>query len=201
MSRLQDIIEETRAETPDEDEEAAEVEEAETTPETPDDDDGQAETPAPPGADPVKLERELKRHEKAMTGLLGPAFEDMERCLMCEGLGYTPSAFEPAPQLQPHPTLVTCRTCDGFGVLATPSKNPQYATEPCIKCSGRGSVEGATYAQLVPPNAPQPFAGAPMPPPQPQWDQARGIWLDQFGAPIGHPSGTYAASINGPGTP
>jgi hypothetical protein len=201
MTRLQDIIQETRAETPEEDEEAAEAEEAETTPETPDDDDAHVTPPAPPDVDPKAIEKEAARHERALAKIMGAAWEGAQPCEKCGALGYLPPGFEPEPQLTMNPLMVECHDCDGYGFLALPTKNPQYQQEPCVTCSGRGCVDRATYERSQPPAAPQPFAGAPMPPPQPQWDQARGIWVDQFGTAIGNVTQLHPYPPNGSGTP
>lgn len=188
MSPLQDELEKIRAETPDEDEEAAESEEAETTPETPDDDDAQTAPPALPDVDPNAIEKEAKRHERALAKIMGAAWEGAQPCEECGALGFLPPGHEPPPKLSPHPTLVQCRECNGFGYLATPSKHPDHLTEPCTKCNGYGAVDRAVYEREVTPPAPQPFAGAPMPPPMPKWDEARGVWTDQYGNALGSPN-------------
>jgi hypothetical protein len=198
---VKDELEKIRAETPDDDEEAQEAEEAETTPETPDEDDAPVTTPAPPGVDPDALEKESKRHERAMAKIMGAAWEGATPCEKCGALGYLPPGFEPMPDLVPNPDLVACRDCAGHGFRKTPSLNEQYQVEPCTKCQGKGFVDRATYETMVTPAAPQPFAGAPMPPVQPHLDQVRGIWVDQFGQPLNANLPHMAQSVNGPGTP
>src|SRR4051794_36481180 len=123
---VESALEKIRAETPDEDEEAGEAEEAETTPETPDDDDAPVTPPASPEVDPDALEKESRRHERAMAKIMGAAWEGAQPCEKCGSLGYLPPGVEPMPDLVPNPDLVACRDCAGHGFRKTPSLNEQY---------------------------------------------------------------------------
>jgi hypothetical protein len=198
---VKEELDRIRAETPEEEEEAVEVEEAEREHAPEHDDDDVTAPPAPPDVDPNAIEKEAKRHERAMAKIMGAAWEGAQPCEKCGALGYLPPGFEPEPDLVPNPDLVACRDCAGHGVRKTPALNPQYQVEPCTKCQGKGFVDRATYETQVTPAAPQPFAGAPMPPPMPRWDQARQTWTDEYGNVIGAPIPNYTPPVNGPGTP
>jgi hypothetical protein len=201
MTRLQDIIEETRAETPEEDEEAAEAEEAETTPETPDDDDAQTAQAMIPDADPNALEKESKRHEKALAKALGAAWEGAQPCEACGALGFLPAGFEPPPPVMNDPDVVACDACNGWGQRATPSLNPQYASIPCTDCNGWGYKSRQVYEAEQGMRAAQ-YAPLPVvPPPVPVWDASINQYVDQFGQPLQPVAFAGGPSVNGPGTP
>lgn len=162
----------------DDDDEAAEHEHEHETPEP---------QPEPPPFDEAKLEKELRRHAKAVETILGPGFGDMEVCNTCGTLGFTPVDFVPPPELQVDPDTLPCDACKGHGQRITQSLNPQHATRPCTQCGGTGfelrsAVEARAQAEAYhhPPQSATPNVvwnpqtgqweqAPPMPPPPPQY--------------------------------
>jgi hypothetical protein len=120
------------AENPEE-EEGAEEEEA--LPET------QSEPepgPVGPTEDQMRaLDREDKRHEKALAQLMGADFSYFARCGSCDGLGY----FMPPPpaelKFKPHPDTWKCETCDGMGDVLSGAVG-RNQTLQCPDCGGQG---------------------------------------------------------------
>jgi DnaJ-class molecular chaperone len=117
---------------PDEDEtqEAEEVEGAE----------GEQEAPAEPApshdpteADMKAFQSEHARHERALVKIMGDDFEMLDVCEQCGGMGYAPPE-----QVKTHENYKACDVCNGFGQVATGSKNPSFATQDCPRCGGRG---------------------------------------------------------------
>lgn len=173
-----------------------ELESADGEPETEpdDDDDGEPEAVAPqlPTFDEKALEAEQRRHEKALDKVFG-GLDAFDTCDGCGGIGVVPKGLEAEPELLDHPTMIRCDHCNGLGVLRTGSANPQYMTLPCDRCTGTGyldreQIEAAERARQLAASPPY------LPPaPPPTWDQARGVWIDHNGQPIGAAVGPMPA--------
>lgn len=158
------------------------------------------EEPAEPAfeVDGKALERELKRHDKAMLATLGPEWASMEPCGHCGGMGAVPPGFVPVPEPVDDPDVIVCEACKGFGSRVTPSLKAQYAMRDCSVCIGTGYREleavnaenehkrimdeqaqrdaalAADYTNLA--QAANGMAGYPPAPPSPVWNQALGRW-------------------------
>jgi len=135
--------------------------------------------------DERKLERELRRHEKAMRELLGDGWQDMQPCPECATAGFVPSGWKP---MLPVPEAIECPGCNGYGLRITHSRREGNETEMCFDCQGRGwtdrrSLEAAqaaaSYQAIVSQQPPQPEQ-----PPQPRWNAMTQTWETPDGQPI-----------------
>lgn len=159
-----------------------------------------AEEPTKPAfeVDGKALERELKRHDKAMLATLGPEWSAMEPCGTCGGMGAVPPDFAPVPEMLEDPDVLVCEACNGFGQRVTPSLNPQYAAAPCTVCNSLGyrtkeaidaereqaaimAEQAARDAEVLagyhaPEALPYGGNGYPPAPPTPVWDHVAGAW-------------------------
>jgi hypothetical protein len=175
-------------------EEAEREDDAPEEPEAPepdddDDDDEEPEAVAPelPTFDPAELEKEQRRHERALDKVFG-GLDAFDGCEHCGGLGMIPKGLEAAPEPMPHPEYHRCAACNGYGEMATGSLRDGFQTRPCSTCNGNGYIDrvaqdAADRARALleqPPAAP--------PPPAPVWDASRGAWVDHFGQPLGVPA-------------
>jgi hypothetical protein len=132
----------------------------------------------PPAAQPVdfeasmrKLEREAKRHAKAVAGILGDDFAQLEECPACQIAGYV-WPYQPfteadqerkaavdayfaasLPPFKASPDTVTCEPCDGWGAVLSGAKNELHRIEQCASCNGNGWIRRAASV------APSPSAG------------------------------------------
>src|SRR5438876_9085291 len=162
----------------------------EPTPEPePEPDDGEAEeaeeaqepAPQPPEArSDVDMEkaikalgREVERHTKRVSEIMGPDFEGYDPCALCDSLGFVPGptrlvqawkqngetglfewfsqAAAPEEAFLDDATVEKCPTCDGKGQLRTQSEVPTYKVRDCVECGGMGyKPKMAQVAQLQP---------------------------------------------------
>jgi hypothetical protein len=138
MSKVTELVEEeasaAEAETPDE--EAAPDEEAESQevePQTQPD----PEPSGDPTAEDIKAFRaEHARHEKALRKMMGDDFDLLVECDVCGSMGY-----KPPDQLRTNEKYIRCETCDGAANVLTGSRDPNWYTQPCPGCGGRGFLE------------------------------------------------------------
>lgn len=155
-------------------------------PEQPPDDDDEPEAAAPelPAFDPAELEKEQKRHEKALAKAFG-GLDAFDGCEHCGGLGVVPKGLEPAPEPKHHPEYLRCDECNGYGEMATGSLRDGYTTRPCNVCNGNGYIDLAAKdaadraRQLLHQQQTQ------QAPPPPVWDASRGVYVDHLGQPLG----------------
>ena len=115
------------------------------------------------GVDTKALEREMVRHEKQMTKVLGDAFPDMAPCPTCEGMGFTPEALTAAPAFEQDPARETCPVCNGYGTTKTGAKPPGQAELACSQCQGIGWRSIAQDAPAIPSPSNGPYAPPPVP--------------------------------------
>lgn len=138
------------------------------------------EPPAEPDAEQsshamlAALEKEERRHRKAIAAALGVEPDAMHECPTCQAVGYTPEAIDAPPPLVQDPYTETCSRCAGNGeVLSGATLRGLYAI-PCNGCGGSGYVTkqeqpdaGAAFGngappapQYVPPATPSPAVSA-----------------------------------------
>jgi hypothetical protein len=184
---------------------AAEVETPEPEPE-PDTTEPEPEPqPAPPTAKELealgkKIDAENDRHARRLQDLYGAMWADLSPCPLCDGEGHTapiplehrdPAQVEAVhaalgeleqPELRMLEGVERCPKCDGYGVVETPSRNPENRTKNCLACDTRG------YREMMPgqdtwaaPPAFQ-FQGGNGSPPPPVWGE-----VDAWNRPAGHP--------------
>lgn len=125
-----------------------------------------ASPPAAPDAGPTEaelklLEKEQRRHEKALQTIMGDSFSLFEPCEPCGGMGVVPAGQTGAPELLHDPERTTCARCNGYGLTLTGAKPPGVPEMPCTGCGGNGWI---TVAVVIQPT--QPIAGEITQPPQ-----------------------------------
>jgi hypothetical protein len=197
-NRIQELVEQGAAD--DEPDETPAPDEPTPTPEP----EPQPEPP-PMGAKELaavgkSIDKENDRHEKRLRELYGAAFEAMRPCPLCLTEGFVPPAppdgLAPEQVAAVHEALgegeqvelpmlegvIRCPKCDGWGHVATPSRNVENATKGCLNCSTRGYVEHFEQpAQPSPSATVYPIGnGAGTLPPVPGE-------LDAWSRPTGHP--------------
>lgn len=132
------------------------------------------------------LDKEGDRHTKAVARIMGDQMGDLVICPLCVTPGFVlvepPSDFDPMqrlavlqamgegapPQLQHHPQLYRCETCDGWGDLETGSRKDTTAREGCPDCSGKGYRDRVQDQAMQDARGPSAAAGMPLalvPPP------------------------------------
>jgi len=138
----------------------------EPTPDEPTPDEPPAPEPAADDEDPefsAKLEqmdREARRHTKAVAKIMGADFEAFAPCPTCSSgvqgfapmgaLGITPAAT-PA-DLKPASDTETCPECDGWGDVLTGAKVERGRIKPCSRCTGTGYIVQTSAPTLPPAN-------------------------------------------------
>jgi hypothetical protein len=137
--------------------------EPEPTPDEPTPDEPPAPEPAADDEDPeftAKLEqmdREARRHTKAVGKIMGDDFEAFVPCPTCSSgvQGFAPMsalgipAAPTAGDLKPASDTETCPECDGWGDVLTGAKVERGRIKPCSRCTGTGYIVN-TSAPTVP---------------------------------------------------
>ena len=132
----------------------------------------------------AQLEKVLTLHGDNLRGLFGDAYEDMEACSLCGGLGAT---TPDSPVLDT--STMQCGRCRGHGILVTEAANPAKMTRQCPDCLGECVVPRPMEPVPIPQVVQQPAWGAQQPPaqpapppvelpPMPQYDAATNSWRD-----------------------
>lgn len=148
------------------------------------------------------LERENKRHERALSALYGDEWDSLVTCPLCVGDGFfhpwQPGEL-PEEQLQAIDALSgrhappeyiedtdyeKCDHCDGHGHTITGSQNPEHITKLCDKCAGNGYVKKSP-SLVVPLPAPAPIPGV-VPATEPVPNYGATGPDDAWGRPAGH---------------
>jgi hypothetical protein len=135
--------------TPDpEPDEGDEEEEAEQTP---------AEAAAKDGSSALRpeLERANELYIKRVQKIVGKTVA-LNGCEKCQGMGYLLGDEVPIPELVRPDNLVVCVGCNGYGLVDTPSLNPDHSRIVCTKCSGIGYITIAPQSNVTPITATQP---------------------------------------------
>jgi hypothetical protein len=164
-----------------------------------------APEPPPPTAKELaalgkKIDAENDRHAKRLQELYGAMWADLSPCPLCDAEGHLmpipveerdPAQVEAVraalgeheqPELLMLEGVERCPKCDGWGVVETPSRNPENRTKTCQACSTRGyrEVMPGQDAWIVPAPVVQPIGNGYAPPP---------VYgeVDAWNRPAGHP--------------
>ena len=146
------------------------------------------------------LDRESRRHEKALEKLHGADWDAYGLCPLCIGDGFLlphPAGSLPAeqweairalagqlipPDYQTAKDVDVCQDCQGWGRVITGSKAEGHETKLCSTCSGNGyTPKGTQYAPVSIPSAPS-FPGMTAP-----LNGNENLPKDEWGRPAGHP--------------
>jgi len=114
-----------------------------------------------------KLKEATKGYHTRIVNLLGT---DMENriCPTCDGFGFADEqqvAQLDGPPLVHPDNYFECSACNGYGVVESGSRNPDYAMPLCTECQGKGYTIGPLTAPRALPTAqatppvPQAMAG------------------------------------------
>lgn len=166
--------ERAEAENPDDETEADEAE----TDETDDDDqaetdEAEADGPDEPPSEQM-MDRALSQIEQAgdeyvahVRAIQHETPLGLVECPLCPVPGFV--ADQPMPDIDPlqrlavltvigdagqpvapdHPTLHQCPKCEGWGLMTTGSRRPEFATQPCPMCGGNGYVDQAAEQAMI----------------------------------------------------
>lgn len=86
------------------------------------------------------LEKEERRHKKAIAGALGVELEALHDCPTCQAVGYTPEPIDSPPALVQDPYTEACSRCAGNGEVLSGATARALYTIPCNGCGGSGYV-------------------------------------------------------------
>lgn len=114
-----------------------------------------------------QIEAESKRHAKRVAEIMGDAFADVHDCPLCQIPGFV-FPFQPGTPMDEDRRLAVeayfgataqplnldenkerCPTCDGWGKLRTPSRNPVHQEVVCDACGALGWVQKSARVQPV----------------------------------------------------
>lgn len=109
------------------------------------------------------LEKEERRHKKAVASALGVELEALHDCPTCQAVGYTPEPVEAPPALVRDPFTETCPRCAGNGATLSGATARALEVIPCLGCGGSGYVTMPEQPTVG--AAPPPSSYSPPPPP------------------------------------